>query len=288
MNRARKPALIAVALSLAALLVGGWNLASRIREYNQLNPRRTPYFIVIDQTRFAFLGREVSISDRLDEQGQGDLEVAFGEDRALIPVGVPNPYPLPGLARHEDWLRVMFVAPSEGLTYEQFEQAVREGSITPRLVFVSRRLNPGIDDSRFNLQIESTSRERGETMRKRWTFGFLELLPDGGFRQWERKYPESQRSFERRVLAASRAGEPKPERDPDELMEDSWEWHAALHVIPAGKAPNRSFQHDALISAGWTLPVTSLGVIGLMVSLALALAPTREQTWKRPRQTPRP
>jgi hypothetical protein len=282
MKRSRTKAWLAAAISLLAVLVAGALLAQRVRAYNQDHPKRTPYFSLIDLTEFRFHGREVRLVDRLDEAGAGLLEVHYGDDIAAIEVGVPNPHPLPGLTRHEDWLRVMFVAPSEGRTYEEFEQAVNTGQIEPSLVLVSRHLNPGIDDSRFGLEVDTSSRERGETMRKRWTFGFLELLPDGGFKQWNKRFPESQRSFERRVMAASRAGEPKPERDPDELAEDSWEWHAALHVIPSGKAPNRTFQHDALIAAGWTLPVASAGIIGLMMSLALALAPTREQTWSRP------
>ncbi len=282
MKRNRSGAWVGVAISLAALLVGCAVLAQRVHAFNRDHPRNTPYFFVLDLTSFLYHGRQVQIVDRLDDKGVGFVEVSYDQDVAAIPVGVPSLHPLPGLARHEDWLRVMFVAPpAEGQSYESFVQAINKGEIEPRLVLVSRHLNPGIDDSRFGLEVDSSSRERGETMRKRWTFGFLELMPQGGFRQWSRTFPESQRSYERRVLAANRAGEPKPDRDPDELAEDSWEWHAALHVIPSGKAPNRTFQHDALIAAGWSLPVASLGVIGLLISLAIALAPTREQTWNR-------
>jgi len=275
MNQSRRVAWIGVVLSAVLLAVGATTLAQRIGAYNAAHPRTHPYFKSIDATEFRYAGRPVVISERVDDQGNGSVIVRYGDDVAAIEIGVPNPHPLPGLARHMDWLRVLLVAEPEGRTYAEFEQAVERGEIRPRLVFVSRHLNPGIDDNRFGLEVDESSRERGETMRKRWKFGFLELLPEGGFRQWTRRYPESERAYQGRVMAAARAGEPTPQRDPDELKEDSWEWHAALQVIPAGKAPNRSFRNDALLSAGWALPATSLGILGLMVCLAFALAPRR-------------
>lgn len=281
----KQPRLIAwtgLALSLLMLVVGGWTMGRRIATYNRENPREHPYFIEVTVTDFEFAGREVSVHDELDAQGAGQVVVAYGTDTAAIDVGVPNPLPLPGLARHEDWLRLLIIGEPGGRTYQEFRQAVKDRDITPRMVFVSRHLNPGVDDSRFGIEVDESSREYGEVMRKRWTFGFLELLPGGGFRQWTRHYPESARSYEGRVLAAARAGEPTPQRSPDELEEDSWEWYAALMVIPAGKAPNRSFRNDALSSAGWALPVTSAGVIGAIACLGFALAPRRSDRWKTP------
>ncbi|MCL4221198.1 MAG: hypothetical protein KJZ65_07500 [Phycisphaerales bacterium] len=278
----KQPRLIAwsgFALSFLMLVVGAWTTGRRIAAYNRDHPREHPYFIEVNVTDFEFAGREVAIRDELDVAGTGQVVVDYGSDSAAIEVGVPNPLPLPGLARHEDWLRVLIVGEPGGRTYEQFRAAVKAREITPRLVLVSRHLNPGVDDSRFGIEVDESSREYGEVMRKRWTFGFLELLPEGGFRQWTRHYPESARSFDGRVLAAARAGEPTPKRSPDELAEDSWEWYAALTVIPAGKAPNRSFRNDALTSAGWALPVTSVGVIGSIGCLAFALAPRRSARW---------
>ncbi|KAA0213957.1 MAG: hypothetical protein DYG94_03220 [Leptolyngbya sp. PLA3] len=278
----KQPRLIAwtgLSFSLLALGVGAWTMGRRIAAYNREHPREHPYFIEVGVTDFEFAGREVTVRDQLDAEGAGQVVVDYGPDSASIDVGVPNPLPLPGLARHEDWLRVLIVGEPGGRTYEQFRQAVRDRDITPRLVFVSRHLNPGVDDSRFGIEVDQSSREYGEVMRKRWTFGFLELRTEGGFRQWTRHYPESARSFDGRVLAAARAGQPAPQRSPDELAEDSWEWYAALTVIPAGKAPNRSFRNDALSSAGWALPMTSAGVIGSIGCLAFALAPRRSDRW---------
>jgi hypothetical protein len=285
----KKPRLmpwIGVAVSIAVTLFGGWTLANRISDFNEKNPRVAPYFLPISITDFEFMDHAVHISDSVDDKGHGDLIVQYDDAVATIPVGVPNPYDLPGLARHTDWLGVFFVGEPEGRTYDQYQEAVKTGEITPRLIFVSRHLNPGIDDSAFGLEVNKDSRERGETMRKRWTFGFLELLPNGEFRQWKRKYPESQRAFEGRTQAAILTGKPPPEHNPDDLQEDSWEWYAALHVIPKGRAPTRSFRDGAIAQSGWAFPVTAVGILGITVFLAWALVPSAIARWDEDEQTP--
>lgn len=284
MTKSRTIAWIGVALSLVATIAGGWTLALRIRDFNERNPRTAPFFQSIAVTAFEYRDLTVRITDAEDDEGEPVVRVEYGEEIAAIPVGVPNPLELPGLARHTDWLGVFLIGEPEGRTYEEFQAAVRSGEITPRLVLVSRHLNPGVDDSVLGLEVDEESRERGETMRKRWTFGFLELLPGGGFRQWQRKYPESLRAFEGRTQAAMLGGAPPPTRDPDELVEDSWEWHAALQVIPAGKAPSRSFRNDALAMSGWAFPVAALGVLGLVASLAFALKPSKAARWNTAEQ----
>lgn len=280
MKPSRRLPWIGFVLSLLMLAVGGWTLAQRIRDYNIQNPRKHPYFMELGVPDFEFHDVPVRLHDQLDDQGQGQVIVDYGNDTAAIEVGVPNPLPLPGLARHEDWLRVVLVGEPDGRSFEEFREAARSGAIEPRLVIVSRHLNPGVDESRFGLHVDESSREYGEVMRKRWTFGFLELLPGGGFRQWSLHYPESERAYQGRVMAAAQAGEPTPDHYPDELQEDTWEWYAALLVIPAGKAPNRSFRNDALTFSGWALPVTSAGLIGSIGCLAFALAPRRSDRWK--------
>lgn len=279
MKNARAIAWIGVAISLAATLGGGWSLANRIAEFNKNNPHQAPYFLPINTTEFDYLGRHVSIADDIDDQGHGQVRVEYADDIAAIPVGVPNTYELPGLARHTDWLGVYLVGEPQGRDYEQYKAAVDAREITPRLVFVSRHLNPGVENSAFNFDIDRDSREYGETMRKRWTFGFLELLPEGGFHQWTRKYPESQRAFEGRTQAAILKGEPPPTRSPDELAEDTWEWYAAMQVIPAGKAPNTSFRNSALSNSGWSFPIAAVGVLGMIVCLAWALIPSKISRW---------
>lgn len=279
MKNSRTIAWVGVAISIAATLGGGWSLAQRIAAFNKTNPHRAPYFLPVESTEFDYLGKHVSVTDDIDAQGHGEVQVQYQDDIAAIPVGVPNTHELPGLARHSDWLGIYLVGEPDGRDYGQFQQAVRDGQITPRLIFISRRLNPGIDNSAFNFDIDRDSREYGETMRKRWTFGFLELLPEGGFRQWTRKFPESQYSFEGRTQAAILKGDPPPQRDPDELAEDTWEWYTAMQVIPAGKAPNTSFRNSALAHSGWSFPIAAVGVLGLIVCLAWALLPSKISRW---------
>lgn len=281
MNRSRQIAWLVVVVSVATTLFGGWTLANRIHQFNQEHPRNEPFFLPVTIEQFAYKDRPVTISDIIDQDGHGEIRVEYGDALATIPVGIPNPLDLPGLAQHTEWLGVFFVGEPQGRKFNEFKAAVDAGDIEPRLIIVSRHLNPGIDNSRFGLEIDENSRERGETMRKRWTFGFIEFLPDGTFRQWRLKYPESIRSFEGRAQAALLSGNPPPVRDPDELQENSWEWYAALQVIPSGKAPTRSFSDGAIAQSGWAFPVTAIGMLGLILGLGWALLPSPITQWDK-------
>ncbi len=280
MKRSRTIAWAVVVGSVATTLFGGWTLANRIHQFNLDNPRNEPYFLPVTVPQFAYKDRVVNITNILDDEGKGEIRVEYGDDLAAIPIGVPNTLDLPGLARHSDWLGVFFVGEPEGRKFEEYKAAVDAGEIEPRLIIVSRHLNPGIDDSAFGLEVDASSRERGETMRKRWTFGFLVFEPEGGFSQRELKYPESTRSFEGRSQAAMLAGKPQPVRDPNELQEDTWEWYAALQVIPSGKAPARSFKQSALAQSGWAFPVTAVGILGLILGLGWAVLPSPKARWE--------
>ncbi|MEO1511044.1 MAG: hypothetical protein AAFU70_03135, partial [Planctomycetota bacterium] len=158
----------------------------------------------------------------------------------------------------------------------EFRELVRTGDIPLRCVVVTRVPQPGTaEDGRFNLEIDPEDWGWGETMRDRWRFVFYELLPAGGIETTELKFPESGKSFYRRRVEAYRKGLPEPERDPTELDEGTWQWDAALRVMP--RPPAITHEEQALLSAGWTLPAASLGALGFVVSLAFAFAPQRRR-----------
>ncbi len=128
-------------------------------------------------------------------------------------------------------------------------------------------------DGVFGLEQERNE-STADVRRDQWRFDFYELLPGGGFEvQTSLRFPESGSSLLRRQNNAKLKGEPIPQRDPGELQERTWQYGAALKVMP--RAPAITFENQALRAAGWTLPVSSASVLGLMFGIFFAFAPAR-------------
>ncbi|MEZ6241854.1 MAG: hypothetical protein R3B57_02325 [Phycisphaerales bacterium] len=205
--------------------------------------------------------------------------VTYDGEPLRIPVQIPQPLPLPGLARHADWLRIVSFAEGTGMGFPEFERRFDAGEITPRLVVVTR--NPFADqgdEPKFGLETDK-SWGWGEVRRDKWTFTFYELLPEGGFASHTLKFPESGAHFYRRQIDAERKGLPPPVRDPDELKEGTWEFQATLPLM--NRPPSITKERQALRESGWTLPTASASIIGIIACLAIALAPSREQVERR-------
>jgi hypothetical protein len=152
----------------------------------------------------------------------------------------------------------------------------KAGELPLRCVIVVRDPNPGVgDEARFDLEVEPDNWGFGEVMRNRWTFRFYELLEDGTIERSERVMPESGASFYRRQVRAYQRGEAPPERAENELREGTWRWDAALQLMP--RPPAITKENQALVYAGWTLPVASLSALGLLLGVAFGLAPDRVQ-----------
>lgn len=260
--------------SLATLIVSAWTLANRIERWNETNGRQLYYFFPINTTLFTFNGSPVEITDELDEQGNGEVLVSYAGETLRVPVSIPNDLPLPGLARHSSWLRFnAFGAPEKGQSFEDFRAALDEGRVRPRLVAVVR--TPHAEPTRegnFDLETEEDW-GWGEVRRDRWVFTFHEFLPGGGWRSETLRFPESGNAFYRRQVKAEREGLPPPTRRDDELKEGTWQLDAAIPLM--NRPPSITNEQQALRSAGWTLPVASVSVVVLMVSLAFGLAPRR-------------
>ncbi len=214
-----------------------------------------------------------------DDAGEGEVTVRYGHDALTLPVQIPQKFSFPGLERHADWFRVQMFAESTGMNQDEFEAKINAGEIKPRLVIVTR--NPHSEttkDGRFDLET-SESWGWGEVRRDLWTFTFHEFLRDGGFSIETLRFPESGASFYRRQVKADLAGEPLPVRPDDELKEGSWQYQAALPLM--NRRPGITTEQQGLRNAGWTLPAASASMIALMVFLAFALAPSREQIERR-------
>ncbi|MEZ6165288.1 MAG: hypothetical protein R3B67_12745 [Phycisphaerales bacterium] len=77
----------------------------------------------------------------------------------------------------------------------------------------------------------------------------------------------------RRRANAELKGEPEPQRSDDEIQEYTWEYGAALKVT--NRPPGITLEKQALLNAGWTLPVAASGFLLLVVSFCFAIAPDR-------------
>lgn len=289
----RTPFLIFAGVSLAAMVFGGYRMATRVGAFNRNADRELfVYATVIDRT-FTYADREVRFVDSVKEslqtqtqQGSGEetpVELPFGAERVtvhygddtleLVPTMQPDPAELPGLTRHMNWMRVVRFAPRSGLSIDELEEAIQTREVTDRLAIVVFEPPRGADPRTY-----------GEVWKRDAWFSFHELLPEGGFRSQRLKFPESKRSFERRTQQALHDGEPAPTRPEYELEPRSWQYGAAQIVrsgrdqptmLPGSMTPDLAFSSDAIGSMGWTLPLTSIATLSFAVSLALAFAPRR-------------
>jgi hypothetical protein len=282
----RPKLLIIAGVSLAAMVFGGYSMATRVGAFNKSADRELfVYASVIDRT-FTYADREVRFVDSVKEslQAEGEPgELPFGAERVtihygddtleLVPTMQPDPAELPGLTRHMNWMRVVRFAPRSGLSIDELEEAIQSREVTDRLAIVVFEPPRGADPRTY-----------GEVWKRDAWFSFHELLPGGGFRSQRLKFPESKRSFERRTQQALRDGEPAPTRPEYELEPRSWQYGAAQIVrsgrdqptmLPGSMTPDLAFSSDAIGSMGWTLPLTSIATLAFAVSLALAFAPRR-------------
>ncbi|MAY73970.1 MAG: hypothetical protein CMJ31_04450 [Phycisphaerae bacterium] len=270
----------AVAWSLAAfcaivLVFSVRELASRIDAWQQANPKPLFYAIRTDHPTFSFSGREVSFEPEIDDSGAGTLILNYGDSSKELDIEVPQEHELPGLDRYYDWMHVLFFAENvDREPLDAFREKVEQRAIPLRCVVAVRRVDPGVpEDSRFQLEVEENDWGWGEVMRHRWSFTFYELLAEGGIEETTLRMPESGASFYRRRVRAQKDGEEMPERAPDELREGTWQWDVALRLMP--RPPAITKENQALLNAGWTLPVTSASALGLVLSIAFACAPKR-------------
>lgn len=275
MPQGRAIAFALAGVSAVTLGASAWTLAQRIDRWNRDRALPIHYFIPVEAESFTFAGRPVTISSDLDAEGHGEILVGYGGDTLPIPVTIPNPLPLPGLVRHADWLRFHVFAEATGMDFSEFKRRLDAGEITSRLVAVVRA--PHADPPRegaFGLDTEEDW-GWGEVRRDRWSFTFHEFLPEGGWSTQTLRFPESGQSFYRRQVRAEQAGEPPPERAPDELREGTWQFSAAIPLM--NRPPAITNEYQALRSAGWTLPVASTSLVVLMFSVAFALAPAKRR-----------
>jgi hypothetical protein len=241
---------------MAIFIASGVHMARAVARQYKEHGRQLFVFQPVEERHFRFAGRDVAIDDAVGDAGQLIVRVTYADDSlTLTPTIEPGPPELPGLERHNDWLRVMQIAPARGMTQAQFEERLASGEITPRLVVLVRRPPPGADEGTY-----------AKVWRSDWRYEFEELLPTGGFDHQILRHP---------------TGDDPPA--PDELVPGTWQFEAALGswgfdpmaVIAPHATPSAQSARDAIRASGVALPLASLSLLTFVVSLAVAFAPAR-------------
>jgi hypothetical protein len=245
-----RPRIIALALSLVSagiFILSVVVMSQRVSGHYATSGIKLYNYKPVGERRFTYAGRPVSLVD----EGDGPNTVVvlrYGDQEVRIPAGVtPKSEQLPGLARHNDWLRVLRFAERGRTSPEEFQRSLDAGA--DRLAVVARRPITGPDP------------RNGAVWPSDWKFEFYELLPDGSIKTETLLYPKN------------RPG--KEPRKPGQLQERTWQMDAALMLIPAFGRPNQTFTKDALTAMGWTLPAAAFSGLLLLGSLAALFAPDR-------------
>lgn len=237
----------AVLLALI-FLASGAEMARRIVRHHRASDRPLFMFQRVEARTFRYADRPVEIIDERDPHtGEPRVVVRYGEATlTLTPTIAPGDPQLPGLIRHQDWMQVLRVAEHGRGTLRQAEAAIRAGRVPDRLVLVVR-VPPA----------ETIPARPGEVFRKEWSFDLYEFLPAGGFEHQRLKFPRGRRPAE------------------GELVEGTWQFYAALMVMPPLGRPSPRFTGDAVQALGWTLPGAAFSGLALTYAIPAAVAAHR-------------
>ncbi len=263
-------------LSLCTLIFSSYTLAQRINAFN--SDRAAPLFSFRDvqEDAFLFQGHPFTIKEvTIDDKPY--VRVTYAEDILLLPVTVPPKQPLPTVFdRQREWLSIMIMADRAGLTLDEMEAKIDSGEITPRLILATRTpfgAEPA-KEKRFDSIEHEKNEAWGEVRRDLWEFDFYEMNPDGTITVHDpKRFPESGKSLARRQNYAKLKGQPIPQRDPEDLVEYSWQYGAAIKLTP--RPPAITMENQALRNAGWSLPTAAASILTLIASIFFAIAPPR-------------
>ena len=234
------------------------------------------YFNPVGATAFTYAGHHGVITESIDDDGGGTLTITYGGASLDLPVAIPKRHTgltlnNVGLDAHADWFRLLRMIEGEpGRSFADVYAEVEAGGRPDRLIAVTRTPTPGDNEGMleekglFDPDIKNGDWGWGEVMRHQWVFDFHEFTPGG-----EIVHTDTLRFPEARYLSEPREGE---------LCQGTWQWSAALYVMPKGSTPKYNFTEAALAHAGWPLGAAGVSATTLLACIGFALAPKRK-TW---------
>lgn len=278
----RSMALVALVVSLLALVVSVGMMARRVGEYTQ--NRSTPLWIFepLDVRTFSYSGRPVRITDETDPDGHDVVVIDYGGEVLRLRATLPSmPPQVPGLVRHQDWLRVMRFAEHGRGSISEVAQGVISGDIPDRVVAVVKQPLRELE-----ADAPAVAKLPG---RRGWKFDFYEFRPEGGFAvQKDLRLPERERDYARRAAAAQRAGRDTPGPLPGTLQAGTWQADAAMIMMPseplfsAAYSPGPRQSMGTVRAMGWTMPSAAFSGVAVLLSIVVL---TSRRTATSPRQT---
>lgn len=246
---------VATVLALVSVVVSATLMARKVAAFNREHPPAVFYFMPVNLTQFTYADREVTLTDEgkpaePDPGAMWFLNVRYGADELKLRVTIPGDPRLPGLVPHMDWMRVLRFAEGKGMSLQALRDKVERGEVPDRLVLVTRTPEPGADPETF-----------GRNNKRAWLFDFYTFKPEGGIERERLRFPHT-----------SMRSKPKPSAIP-RLEENTWQYQAAMLVMPPGSITSQKFERDALGAMGWTLPATSLSFVAVLVTLVFGARP---------------
>ncbi|MBO6739821.1 MAG: hypothetical protein JJ916_08190 [Phycisphaerales bacterium] len=263
-------------LSIVAIIVAGISLTKRIGAYYERVDHPLFAYNEVASTDFTFAGRDVSIEEIQRSDDSLAIRVEYADESLELDVVYPPKHALPTLFdRQREWFGMYFFADRSGMTLQEFEEGIASDEIQLRLAIVTRTpfgVEPAKDPRHESIG-RTENETTGEARRDLFRYDFYEFKRDGTIELESKRFPESGKSFMRRRVNAELRGEPEPERADDEIREYTWQWGAAIKVT--NRPPPITQERQALLNAGWTLPVAAGGFLMLAVSFFFAIAPPR-------------
>jgi hypothetical protein len=238
----RTKAGIVAGFTLILLIALGTMMTQRIIADLRQNPPSYFIFQEVTGTDFGFAGRHVSFTDTV-KNNVPYLTLKFGDESRDLLVAKRAKQDLPGLADHTEWLRVLRFVDATGMRTKDALGKVQAGRLADRLIVVTKSLRPGVNQETW-----------GEVWKRDWEFDFYELHADGSI------------SHERLGYPSHKKGEPPK---PSELRQNSWQYTAALHLMPKG-GPTLDFRESTIKAAGWTLTAAAVCCLVLIGCIVVA------------------
>lgn len=237
-----------------------YRMSFKVDSYNKQS-RFAHYRVQVIGTReFQAFGRPVTLTDEAEEK-LSYLRIRYGSVERRVPVKSPPVMNIPTMGIYDEWAKVLEM-------HEVARDQAGENIDVPgsgRVVLVCRRTPEGYDPATW-----------GTVFRDAWTFDVHEFNADGSITDSSFRWPRGELG-EMTLDKLVKQGNPQAVALAaiPELAERSWQYQAALHVIPKLNVPKYRFQNDAVSAMGWTLPTAGFGGLGLIIGLCMGFAPRR-------------